>query len=626
MTVMVPNSLGPAELLGMYGTDEQKEYYLPRLASGEDIPCFCLTEPEVGSDAANVRARGVVYKDKSGELMIKMNWEKRYITLGPIATLMGIAFQLEDPEGLLPEGAKEGMSMALIPTDTPGITIGEVHKPMDMQFPNGPNFGKDVCIPLKNIIGGPEKAGQGWKMLNNALAVGRSVSLPSLSAAAAKKCSLIAGGYSRARKQFDTQIGDFEIIGEALGRIAGTTYMMDAVRQSSAQLVDQDAKPAVASAIAKLQLTDAMRRVVVDTYDILGGKAIMQGPKNPMGDMYKGIFIGPTVEGANPVTKGLVVFGQGAFRAHPQMRKMVESANDNDEKKAKKEFGRAFRGFLMNWMGSATRSVFYSMKGGGGRVPKNIDPSTKKYFKQINKLSASFNFAANLSIATVGGNLKRKELVSARLGEAYSNLLLAAWTLKYFHDRGAKKEELPLVQWVMEDRLHQSEKNLKELCRNYPKFAGMNLGKLMKPAIVWGEGRHKGPSDELTLKVAQIIRSPGPLLDSLTKGVHISENPDDPVALIAKASKMVVETEHLEKKIKSGFSKEERKSHNRESLIDAAVEKEILSKHEAEMLRETDKVCRQVIEVDKFEPAPQPDPGPMVEQTKKVWGLPGFKR
>ena len=464
----------------------------------------------------------------------------------------------------------------------------------------------------------------------NALSVGRSISLPSLSTAVTKKCALVAGGYSRARKQFDTQIGEFTMIKEKLGSIAGTTYMMDAVRTNAALLVDQDAKPAVASAIAKYYLTDEMRKAVIDTYDILGGKAIMQGPKNPLGEAYKGIFIAPTVEGANLMTKGLVIFGQGSFRAHPQMKKMIENAtieaaNDNDLKVAKKEFKKALRGFILGTIGSAFRSVFYGLKGSqGGSVPKRSDQKTKKYFKQINKLSASFNLAANAAIMTVGGNLKREELLSARLGEAYANLLLASWTLKHFHDRGCKSEELPLLQWVVEDRLHKSETNLKELCRNFPKFAGMNIGALMKPFVVRGEGRHRGPSDELTLKVAEILRTPGPLLDSLTQGVHVSSDPNDPVAQIVKASKLVVESDGIEVKLKKGFSKEERKNMTRAEILDKSVSKGVLTEEEAYKLKETDSACYDVIVVDNFPAQKASDISNTVEKAKRSWGLPSF--
>ncbi len=607
VTVMVPNSLGPAELIHAYGTQEQKDHYLPRLADGREVPCFALTEPDAGSDAGNISARGVVVKNEKGELGIKLNWEKRYITLGPVSTLLGLAFKLEDPDNLLGKDKKDlGITCALIPSNTEGVTIGDRHRPMDLPFHNGPNYGKDVFIPLDNIIGGPERAGQGWKMLMESLAVGRSLSLPALSTAGAQLSSYASGAYARTRKQFNTAISNFEGIEEPLGKMAGLTYMMNAAREATLQMVDSGERPAIPSAILKYHLTESMRTIVNDAMDIHGGKAIVNGPKNTFADLYKGIPVAITVEGANIMTRNLIIFGQGAVRAHPYVLKELKAAEEPNPNKALGKLVKTLAAHVGNGIRSFAKSFVYGITGGAfSKKPDGIDKKTAKYYNQINRLSASFNLAAEATLASLGGGLKMKERVSARLGDVYSNLYLASSVLWYYEKNGQKKEDLPLVNWACQYALNNAEHALDDALKNHPNKV---VGKLLQPVIFprmaipfMDKFLTSAPSDKLDKLAADTIRNPGEARDRLTSGIFKPTEETEALGRLEAAFKSVVESEPLEKKLyKAQKAGTLQKELDRAGMLDAAVNANVLTADEAEVLKRTDKLRRDVVEVDSF--------------------------
>lgn len=614
VTVMVPNSLGPAELIGAYGTDDQKNYYLPRLAKGEEIPCFALTEPEAGSDAGAMGAHGVVCKNEKGELGIRLNWEKRYITLGPVSTLIGLAFKLEDPDNLLGKDKKDvGITCALVPSNLPGVEIGDRHAPMDLPFHNGPNKGKDVFIPIGNIIGGQEKAGGGWKMLMECLAVGRSLSLPALSTAAAKLSSYATGSYARVRKQFNSPIAKMKGIEEPLARIAGITYMMDAARQMTLQMVDNGEKPAIPSAILKYHLTEGMRTVVNDAMDVHGGKAVSNGPKNIFADLYKGIPISITVEGANIMTRSLIIFGQGAVRAHPYILKEIHATEEPDAKKGFKKLMGALAAHVANGARSFTKSLFHGVTRSVFAHSPVKDKDTKKYYKQINRLSAAFNMAAEASLGTLGGALKREERLSARLGDVYSNLYLASAVLWNYEKQGRPKEELPLVHWAASQALYKAEQALDQALRNHP---NKMVGKLLHP-VIFPTGKHLHlPSDGLESKVADTIREPGAVRDRLTHGIFKPVVQTEVLGKLEEAFKASIESESLEKKLylaqKAGTVSKEL---GRAAALEAAKAANALTEDEYAKLKRADALRRDVIAVDAFPQvkpaaaAPSPAPG-----------------
>lgn len=477
VTLMVPNSLGPAELLHFYGTDEQKKYYLPRLASGEEIPCFALTSPHAGSDAAAIPDRAIVCMGEyEGEQVLGMSvtWEKHYITLAPVATLLGLAVKLYDPEHLLGEQEDIGITLCLIPTDHPGVEIGRRHLPLNSAFMNGPTSGKDVFIPLGWIIGGKEMAGQGWRMLMECLSIGRSISLPSMSAANAMLCYRMTSIYARLRKQFRVSIGKFEGVEEALSRIAGYTYMMEASRVFTAQAVKDGVKPAVPSAIAKYHMTEMGRQVINDAMDIHGGRGIQMGPMNYLAQMYISAPIAITVEGANILTRNLIIFGQGAMRAHPYARAEIAAAQQEDPDVSLKEFDKVFWKHVGHILGSFAHAFVLGLTGSilvGAPHTKKVS----RYYRHLTRMSAAFAFSTDITLLIVGGDIKRKERLSARLGDILSHLYLGSAVLKYYRDNGESAEDLPYVEWALQTNLAAIQTAFGGFWSNFPNRL---LGKL----------------------------------------------------------------------------------------------------------------------------------------------------
>src|SRR5687767_6917664 len=472
ISVMVPNSLGPAELLLHYGTDEQKNHYLPRLAKGLEIPCFALTSPEAGSDAASIPDYGIVCKGtwQGREVLgMRVTWDKRYITLGPVATLLGLAFRLYDPDKLLGSKTDLGITCALVPTSTPGVNIGRRHLPLNAAFQNGPNSGKDVFMPLDWIIGGPEYAGKGWMMLMGCLAAGRAISLPTSAVGGVKALTRFTGAYARVRSQFRTPIGKLEGVEEALGRIAAHCYMMDATRVMTAGAVDLGEKPAVLSAIAKYHMTERARACVNDAMDIHGGKGICLGPNNWLGRGYQIAPVAITVEGANILTRTLIIFGQGAIRCHPYVLREMRAAKELEGSAASIEFDDAFTSHIGHTISNGVRAFVHGITSSRlGQVPRDCAPETAHYYRFASRLASAFAFLADMSMLAMGGALKRKEKISGRLGDVLSMLYLVSAMLKRYEDQGRIQEDMPLIRWAVRDALYQAQQAIDGILSNFP--------------------------------------------------------------------------------------------------------------------------------------------------------------
>jgi len=598
VTVMVPNSLGPAKLLLSYGTEEQKNYYLPRLASGKEIPCFALTGPEAGSDAASMPDTGIVcrqrFEGRNDVLGIRLNWEKRYITLGPVATLLGLAFHLHDPDKLLGEEEDIGITLALIPTTTPGVEIGTRHFPMSQSFMNGPNRGTDVFIPMDWVIGGQDYAGHGWRMLMNSLSDGRAISLPALSTASGQLVCRSVGAYAAVRKQFKIAIGKFEGISEVLGRIAGTSYIMNAARGFTTAAIDSGEEPSVASAIIKYHLTERMRVVVNDAMDILGGRGISMGPSNFLGRGYQGLPIAITVEGANILTRNLIIFGQGAIRCHPFLYREMEAARHSDTA----AFDTALLGHGSHIMSNISRSLFHSLT--RGRLLESPQRGVRgHYYRQFTRMSLAFAVTAEMALVSLGGELKRKESLSGRLGDVLSYLYLGSAVLKHHYDNDSPDEELPLLEWACQDLLYSIQTSLHEVLNNLPNrfVAGVTrmltfpLGKPCKP-----------PSDKLGQTVANIVLEPGILRDRLTEGVYIPMNKLESVAQLDDALEKSFAATPAIRKLRNAMKSGTLPHGDPEDHIDAGISASIITDQEAAVIRAAIAARKVVIQVDAFLP------------------------
>ncbi|AZE54315.1 Acyl-CoA dehydrogenase [Pseudomonas synxantha] len=600
-TVMVPNSLGPAELLLHYGTEEQRNHYLPRLARGDDIPCFALTGPLAGSDAGAMPDTGVICKGEwegKETLGLRLNWEKRYITLGPVATLLGLAFKAHDPDHLLGDEEDLGISLALIPTDTPGVEIGRRHLPLGAAFMNGPNSGKDVFIPLEYLIGGQEMLGKGWMMLMNCLSVGRSISLPAVGTGAAKFTSLVTGQYAQVREQFNVPLSAFEGIQEALARIGGNAWLMDSARMLTANAVDLGEKPSVLSAILKYHLTERGRECISHAMDVHGGKGIIMGPNNYLGRSWQGAPIFITVEGANILSRNLMIFGQGAIRCHPFVLKEMALAGREDHDQALKEFD----GPLMQHIGFAVSNAASTLvlNLGFGRFEKAPgNRLSQGYFRALNRQAAAFALLADLSMMLLGGELKRRERLSARLGDVLSHMYLASAALKRYHDLDSPDHLEPLFAWAMEESLGESERALDELLSNFPNKV---LGCLLRVIVFPFGRRHTGPSDALDAEVAAVIgRAKGdPTLEELLAGCYRPQSAEDPVGALQHAYDLLGASHPLQKKLHAALKSGQVKPTAGESAIDAALHAGVLQPAEAQTLRDAEAARRTVIDVDDF--------------------------
>ena len=549
ISVMVPNSLGPGELLLHYGTDEQKDHYLPRLAKGLEIPCFALTSPEAGSDAASIPDFGVVCRGmwQGREVLgMRVTWDKRYITLGPIATLLGLAFRLYDPDGLLGKEKDLGITCALVPTNTPGVNIGRRHLPLNAAFQNGPNSGKEVFMPIDWIIGGPQYAGKGWMMLMGCLAAGRAISLPTSAVGGTKALVRFIGAYARVRSQFKTPIGRLEGVEEALGRIAAHCYMMDATRVMTAGAVDLGEKPAVLSAIAKYHMTERARQCVNDGMDIAGGKGICLGPNNWIGRGYQISPVAITVEGANILTRTLIIFGQGAIRCHPYVLREMRAAKEMQGAEASREFDDAFTSHIGHVLRNGIRTFVYGASVRLAAAPKGAAAETRHYYRHVSRLSAAFAFLADISMLAMGGALKRKEKISGRLGDVLSMMYLVSATLKRYEDEGRIREDLPLVRWAVRDALYRAQQALEGILSNFP---AKPLATLLRWTLFPGGMFLRPPLDSRNRECAQIALAPGAARDRLTAGMYVPKG-SDATAILEAAFLASVACEPIEKKLR----------------------------------------------------------------------------
>jgi acyl-CoA dehydrogenase len=606
VTVLVPNSLGPGELLLHYGTDEQKRRYLPRLARGLEIPCFALTSPQAGSDAASIPDWGVVcHGEHEGRrvLGLRVTWDKRYITLGPVATLLGLAFRAYDPDHLLGDREDLGITCALIPTSHPGVNIGRRHMPLNCAFQNGPNSGRDVFIPMDWVIGGAPMLGKGWRMLMECLAAGRGISLPSSNTGMAKLTVRTTGAYARVRTQFKTPIGRFEGIEEALTRMGGNLYVMDAVRMLTSTFVDRGEKPAVLSGIAKLHITSRNREVINDAMDIAGGKGICLGPSNFLGAAYMQMPVSITVEGANILTRSLIVFGQGAIRCHPYVLREMAAMQEENAAKALREFDAAFAGHLRFAAGNALRAFSTALTGGAlVRMPQEAAREMRCHYRQLARFSAALAFMADVSMGTLGGALKRKEKLSARLGDVLSLLYLCSATLWRYEQEGRQAADAPLAHWAVRDALFKAQNAIEGVITNFPnRFVAAAMR-----AAVFPLGRpHVVPSDRLGQHVARLVIEPSATRDRLTAGMFIGD-PDEPVGLLERALAASVAAEPIERKLRAAVRGG--KLRVRLAPGEGAAETEaqavaagVITDNEARVLASQRELAARVVRVDDFD-------------------------
>jgi acyl-CoA dehydrogenase len=605
VTVMVPNSLGPAELLLRYGTDAQRDYYLPRLAKGQEIPCFALTSPEAGSDAASMVDSGVVCRGEfNGEkevLGIRLNWEKRYITLGPVASVLGLAFKLYDPEHLIGEEEDVGITCALIPTNTAGVEIGNRHFPLNSAFQNGPNRGKDVFIPLDWIIGGAAQAGNGWRMLMECLAAGRSISLPALSVGAGKLAARATGAYSRVRQQFKTPIGRFEGVEEKLAHIAAGTYMMDAARTLTASAIDMGQSPSVISAIVKYNLTEGMRTLINHAMDIQGGSGICMGPRNLLARVYQTIPISITVEGANILTRSMIIFGQGAIRCHPYVLKEILAAQQTDEATAIRNFDEALIGHVGFTLSNTARSLFLGLTKARWVRPPVSGPG-RYYYQQLTRMSSALAFVSDIAMLVLGGELKRKEKLSGRLADVLSQLYLVSATLKRFEDDNQPVADVPLLQWSCENSLRIMQQSLDKFIINFP---NRPVAWLLR-RIVFPLGKtYSGPTDSSGHKAADLVLNPSEARDRLTAGLYLPDPKQyrlsEPMSRLEYALHCVIAAEAAEKILRSTLRDGKITATIREQQIRQALELDLISGEDAHVLTTADAARREAIMVDDFE-------------------------
>jgi acyl-CoA dehydrogenase len=599
-TVAVPNSLGPAELLVHYGTEEQKNHYLPRLAQGLEIPCFALTGPRAGSDAASIPDTGVVCRgmwEGREVLGLRLNFSKRYITLAPIATVVGLAFRMFDPDHLVGDRIDIGISCALIPRATPGVTIGRRHFPLNVPFQNGPIAGKDVFVPLDCLIGGVKMAGQGWRMLVEQLSVGRCISLPANATGGALAATVATGAYARIRRQFNTPVGRFEGVEQVIARMVGLSYIMDAARSVTTAAIDAGEKPAVPAAILKYHVTEMGRRVANDAMDVQGGKGIMLGPNNYLGRGYQSVPIAITVEGANILTRSLIIFGQGAIRCHPFVLREMNAARDSDHHRGVDEFDRALFAHMGFAISNAVRSLVMALTlARFGSAP--VAGPTRRYYQHIERFSASFAFATDVAMLTLGGYLKKKETISARLGDVLSSLYLSSMVLKHHENRGQPAEELPVVEWACRELLYQAQEQLHSVLRNFPNRPIAAIARL----LMFPRGlTYFAPADRLGRSVADLVLSDTRTRTSLSSLLYRHKGPGNPLADLQTALEMAAVAEPLEKKLRVLGQKSGRVSAlDLTEQIEQARTLGILSEEEARFLADYDQRVMAIVDVDDF--------------------------
>ncbi|HEY9009865.1 MAG TPA: acyl-CoA dehydrogenase [Devosia sp.] len=601
ITVMVPNSLGPGELLEKYGTPEQKEKYLARLAKGQEVPCFALTGPHAGSDAAGMRDVGVVtydmYEGKK-TLGVKLSWDKRYITLAPVATLLGLAFNLYDPEHLLGETEEIGITLALVPANYKGVEIGRRHYPARSAFMNGPTRGRNVFIPMDFLIGGPKYAGQGWRMLMECLSTGRAISLPAIGTVSIKHALRVTSAYARIRRQFGIPVGIMEGVADPLSRMVKSAYTFEAARGLTASMVDEGQKPAVISALLKYRTTDAMRDRMNDAMDIHGGRAVQDGPSNYLFSGYSNVPVAITVEGANILTRTLITFAQGALRAHPYLYREIEAVQSPDRRAGIKAFDRAFAGHISFTLRNVFGSFLHAISGGRfASTPVTGDMA--HWYRQLARYSQSFALVGDWTVAFLGGDLKRKQRLSGRMADILSDLYLLSAVLKRYEDEGQIAEDKPVVDAIACDLIFSIEQSFAAVFANFPNAFLRNLMR----ALVFPLGRHAKPSsDRQTYRLVRSVLRPGAFRDRLTTGIYVSMDPKDVTGVLEDAFVKVTKAEEVEAKfvkaVKKGIV---RRRLDRDAITDA-VDQGVLTEAEAAVLRLADQATDRAIRVDDFDP------------------------
>ena len=600
VTVMVPNSLGPAELLLKYGTEEQQQQYLPGLASGDEIPCFALTSPEAGSDAGALIDRGVVCKGEfAGKkcLGLSLTWNKRYITLAPVATVLGLAFKMYDPKHLLGDEEELGITVALIPTSHPGVVTGNRHIPMGMAFMNGPTQGEEVFIPLDWIIGGPDYAGQGWRMLVDCLSEGRAISLPALSTATAKLCYRLSGGYAKIRKQFNLAIGNFEGVEQALARIAGYTYQLEAARIMTAGAVDLHIKPSVVSAIAKYHMTENSRQIIADAMDVHGGRGLIMGQRNYLAHAYVSTPIAITVEGANILTRNLIIFGQGAVRCHPFIFREMQAAKNPDSKAGFKEFDSLIFRHVGYGISNFVRTLSLGLSAGwSARRP--VTDKTARHYQQLTRMSSALALVSDISMLLLGGALKRKERLSALLGDVLSRLYLGSAVLKYYRDNDNPQSDLPYVDWNMQLALFKCQSAFMEFFQNLPNRPVAWLLKL----IVFPYGaRYRRPDHDLEQRMVKTMLNDGEVRDRISRGLFIGKDKNDPAFIIEDAFLKVAATKPTRLAIRDTIKSGELAADlNIDRLLRKAVKLKVCTRPEAKSYKEAESARSYAIQVDDY--------------------------
>jgi acyl-CoA dehydrogenase len=593
---MVPNSLGPGELLLHYGTDEQQDHYLPRLASGEILPSFALTEPNAGSDAGAMESTGEVFEDEDGELKLRLNWEKRYISLAAISGVLGLAFKLRDPENHLGKGKDLGITCALVPTDTPGVRLGRRHDPLGVAFFNCPTEGDDVVLPLDAIIGGTDGAGRGWAMLMDALSAGRGIMLPAQAVGGGKYVTRVAGGHAAIREQFGLSIGKFEGIEEPLSRIAGYTYIMDAARHYTNGAVDRGEKPGVVSAIMKYNTTEMQRDLVNDGMDVLAGNAISRGPNNLLGLAYQALPISITVEGANILTRTMMIFGQGAIRCHPYALKEIEALMEGDTKK----FDDAFWSHVGHVVRNGFRAFGLSLT--RGRLASSpVSGPAAPYYRKMAWASASFAFFADLAMGSLGGALKRKEKITGRFADILSWMYLGTAVLTRFEKEGRPEEQEPFLHWSMQYAFAQMQEAFEGLFDNL-KVPGLTW--LLRLVVApWSRLNTIGdlPSDDLGGTIARAIQEKDGAREWLTEDLYVPEDTDQPLGELEHAFRLSREAYHVGQTIKDAVRDGTLPKKRPHQLLDAAVEQGVITEEERALVHRADAAREQYIQVDEFD-------------------------
>ena len=610
VTVMVPNSLGPGELLMEYGTESQKEYYLPRLSKGEETPCFALTSPVAGSDAGAIPDKGIVCRGQwQGEevLGLKVTWNKRYITLAPVASLIGLAIKVYDPDKVLGEEADIGVTCVLIPRELEGVNAGARHMPMNTVFMNGPTWGKEVFIPMEQVIGGQAMLGKGWTMLLECLSIGRSISLPALGTGAGKLACLATGSYALTREQFGRTISQFEGVQEALEPMAGYTYMMDAARLLTAGMLDRGVRPSVPSALLKYRNTDLMRNVINHAMDVVAGRGVITGPRNFLARAYQAVPIGITVEGANILTRSLMVFGQGAIRCHPFIVEEIEAAGLEDQSAAVKQFDGVFYRHIAHTTRNALRALVLGLTH-GCLEPAPGQGNISKYYRQLGRFSAAYALMTDVTLLTIGGGLKAKQRLSGRMADCLVHLYYASAVIKMWHEEKYAEDQRPIVEWCLQTCLRDLQRDMRELIINFPvKALRWPLRLLVFPLGATGLN---GPDDKLGTQVAASIVDDTPLRLRISQGCYVNHSPDDSLGRVLNAYRLANETHDMRERLHTAIrSRDEDQldaiallmGHERQALVDWACEQNIVSKDESKRLLEALTALYDVIRVDAFE-------------------------